>query len=165
MIAIIDRLLSAILIIAFMQIPAFIQTYIQILAGHVAELNYQLNLYREAASNLQKTLPDLVSRFLNINDPDIHAIGVVLKQLSERADKLNYQLNLLTGSSAWQKPFHFISNIDFTLARESWDQFQLGLPLTLESFTYGGVGLLFGFVISRCLFSRSSNENRPSHTQ
>lgn len=147
--SIIERLISALFMILFMQIPAFIQTYTQLLAGHVSELHYQLGQYQHIAEKHHKTLPDLVHRFLNNPDTEIASLGQILNQLLERFEKLKYSQDLLTTSPAWKKPFVFISQLDFSVLRETFSHFTLGLPLTLESFAYGLFGILFSIILTK----------------
>lgn len=147
--SIIERLVSALFMILFMQIPAFIQTYTQILAGHVAELNYQIGKYQQIADKNHKSLPDLVHRFLKSDDSEIASLGQILNHLLERFDKLKNSLDLLTHSPAWKKPFIFFSQLDFSVLKESFSHYTLGLPLTLESLAYGLIGIVISIILTK----------------
>lgn len=164
--AIFDRLLSALFMIIFMQIPAFIQDYIQVLSGHVAELNYQLSLYVQVAKDSNKNLSDLTHRFLNNNDPEIKSLGQILSQLIERAESFTQSLNLLTTSPGWKKPFVLFSRLDWSCFKETLGVYQINLPLTLESFIYGLVGLGIGALIAKLITGRKRlNDTVKNSTQ
>lgn len=147
--SIFERLFSAFFMILFMQIPAFIQTYTQLLAGHVSELNYQIGQYRQIADKNHKSLPDLVHRFIKSDDTEISALGQMLNQLLERYDKLKNSLDLLTNSSIWKKPLVFFSQLDFAVLKESFSHYTIGLPLTLESLAYGLMGIVISIILTK----------------
>lgn len=137
--------------ILFMQIPAFMQDYIQVLSGHVAELNYQLSLYTQVAMNAKQGLPELIKKFLANPDPDISALGTILDTLVARSENFTESLFLLTTSPAWKKPFIFITRIDLGCLKETYQTFAISLPLTLESILYGLVGLGVGALLGKLI--------------
>lgn len=127
----------------------FIQTYTQLLAGHVSELNYQIGEYRHIADKNHKSLPDLIQRFLKSDDAEISMLGQILNQLLERFEKLKISLDLLMNSPAWKKPLVFFSQLDLSVLKESFSHYTIGLPLTFESLAYGLIGIIFSIILTK----------------
>lgn len=137
--------------ILFLQAPQFIQSYTQTLAGHLAEVSWQMDQMRSMAEKSGKSLTGLVTKFLTNGDPDIVFQGQMIDMLIEREATFSLAYRKLLEATPFTKPFVFISNLNWDLVKETWQQFKMGLPLTAEGIVWGFVGLVLGYLMFRGL--------------
>lgn len=158
---ILDRLFVIAGALLGVQIPLFILQYTQRLAGHVGELNLLLNKLRELANQSHKSLEQYIAKFLASNDSDFVGQGEFMLGVVNRWESLNKALNDLMSSSIWERPFVFIKELQYDIARSTFHDFQPGIQLTVEGFVYMFLGTIFGICIYQllrkiiCLFAQS----------
>lgn len=165
---IIDHILFTVSFIAGVQVPAFIQQYIQVLNGKLAEAQYHLGKFQSVADqHYQGNLQRLVDQYIDNADAAIKQTGVVVSDLLTRSNNYQIQLNNLTESPYLEKLYYFFANIDMNTAQITVDNFQLSVPLTLEATSTGvvfgllavliriGVGRLFQRNKERKIYSTS----------
>lgn len=61
--SLIDRIFAAVGGVLFSQAPLFMKQYAQQLSGHAAELRFQVDAMKQAASNSGKTLEQFIQKF------------------------------------------------------------------------------------------------------
>lgn len=127
------------------QIPEFFQQYTQRLAGHVAELSYQVDGLKKIASISGKTLDQYIHKFMINSDPDFVRQGEFMDGILIRWQELNQALFKLTQASIWEHPFVFLKEMDYSIARSTYQSFQPGLNLSTEGFLYACLGILAGY--------------------
>jgi hypothetical protein len=145
----IDRIVAFGVALLFMQAPQFIQNYTQVLAGHLAELSWQLGQMRLAAEQSGKTLAELAAKFLHSLDPDIATHGSLIQKMIFREHDFTAALTALTHATALTRPFAFIAHAKWELIRETATHFQAGLPLSIEAILWGLAGLFLGYGLIR----------------
>jgi hypothetical protein len=141
-----DRAFAVIGAIVFAQAPLFMQEYTQQLIGRTAELRFQVNAMRHAASLSEKTLEQLTQKFMENSDPDVVLQGKVMFSIVERWQQLSEALTAMQESSIWGRPFAFIYHLNTDVFSSTFHQFKLGLPLNLEGGLYALVGLTTGYL-------------------
>lgn len=143
--SILDRLFVIAGALLGVQIPIFIHQYMQRLAGHVAELNQLLNKLREMAAQSNKTLEQYIAKFMASQDVDFSNQGLFMLDVVKRWDNLNEALYNLMNSSIWQRPFVFVRDLQYDIARSTLHDFQPGISLTVEGVCYMALGAILGF--------------------
>ena len=140
---ILDRIFSVIGVVAFSQIPEFIQQYIQRLGGHVDEAQYQVGLIEKAAQSSGHTLKTYIEIFITHTDPGIVEQGQLIQSAIERARELTEILQAIRDASVFTRPFVFLAKIKYPIAKATLEDFQPAVPITLESLIYALIGLFF----------------------
>jgi uncharacterized protein (DUF1778 family) len=138
---ILDRIFSVIGAVAFSQVPEFIQQYIQRLGGHVDEAQYQVELIRKAAASSGHTLSTFIELFIPHTDPSVVQQGQLIQRTIERARELAEALQAIKDASILTRPFVFLAEIKYPIAKATLEDFQPAVPLTLESLIYAFIGL------------------------
>jgi Protein of unknown function (DUF2937) len=146
-----DRLFVVIGAFLGSQIPAFMQQYTHRLVGHVNELEHLIQNLRQVASYSNKTLEVYIQKFLTSADSDFVHQGQFMEEIVGRWEQLRYSLQHFQQSLLWQRPFVFIQDLQSDIARSTFDSFQPGFNLNLESLCYAGLGLFLGFIAYQLL--------------
>ena len=144
---IIDRIFAFLGAVIFMQVPQFIQDYVHVLYGHLAELTWQLDQMRTMAAKSGKTIAELSAKFLKNADSDIVFQGELIDKLIKREDAFASALQALTEAGPFTKSFLFLRHSNSEIVKETWKHFKLGLPLTLEAIFWGLIGLFLGYLL------------------
>ncbi|KAF3363107.1 hypothetical protein PHSC3_000292 [Chlamydiales bacterium STE3] len=165
-----DRIFAVVGAFFFSQIPQFYQQYTTLLAGHLAELNFQIELMENAAKSTGKTLTQLIQKFLASTDVDFHNQGVLMNTTFERWSSFNEAMLALKNASFFNRPFVFSKHFNWQVFKETIEQFTIGFSFTPESILYGIVGIFFGYLLfqllSRGLFrlKKVSSESKTTHS-
>jgi hypothetical protein len=133
------------------QIPSFMHQYTQRLAGHVEELNHLLEDLRKVASYSHKTLDQYIEKFMSSTDLDFSRQGEFMQNIVVRWEDLSQSLNHLLQSTIWNRPYVFLSHVNYDIAKETFYSFQPGLALTGEGMYYTGIGLAMGYIFYQIL--------------
>ena len=136
--------LAAALICA--QIPQYYQQYLLCLTGHVGELSFQVKALTHTAEKTNKTVPQLIEKFLNNSDPDFHLQGELMQALVKRFESFTAALKNLQDSSLLLRPFRLLWNLDSGVAKETWSEFEFGLVFNLETLFYLVIGMCLGYL-------------------
>ena len=131
----------------FSQFPAFANSYLQRLSGHVDELRYQTVLMEENASLSGKTLDEFIGKFIRNIDEDFQRQGHTMNLLKERLKSLENARFNLEKASVLTRPFIFFLNVDPVIAKATFHQFSFSVPLTLEGFIWAVLGVLIGYFV------------------
>jgi len=158
-----DRVFAVIGALVFSQAPMFMQQYQQQLAGHVAELQIQIDKMKAVAMNSGKNLESYIEKFTSNSDLDFMRQGELMQKMTDRYRDFSETLLSLNQSSAFTRPFVFISNMYSDIATSTFKTFNFGLEFSLEGLIYALVGIFLGFSIFAGikrffrLFSRRKN--------
>ncbi|MBA3816554.1 MAG: DUF2937 family protein [Parachlamydiaceae bacterium] len=143
----IDRIFAAAGGVLFSQVPLYMKQYAQQLNGHVAELRYQVDAMRQAATNSGKTLEQFIQKFVDNPDVDFVRQGDIMSAMVNRWHDITNALTALQESSVITRPFVFMRHVNGDIIKSTWSQYVFGLPFTLEGLVYAVVGIICGFLI------------------
>jgi hypothetical protein len=134
--ALLGTILAAVAGVAFAQLPAFIQQYLQRLGGHVDEA--QLSLVQITTNASVRTL-------------DVPARQVLTVSLEQRVSALESGEQAISGASASVRPFIFMRELDTDIAMATLRAFELAVPLSSAGLIYGLAGILAGWLLYELL--------------
>ena len=146
-----DRIFAVAGALLFVQLPLFIQQYIQQLVGRTEELKLQLSALQQAAAVSQKTLAQYIQKFLASADADFAMQGEFMQSIVHRWERLSEALFSLQHCSSVEKPFIFFSVYSHQVASSTFHHFSPGLLFTLEGAAYALVGTCAGFLFFKLL--------------
>ncbi|MDP9142697.1 MAG: DUF2937 family protein [Pseudomonadota bacterium] len=143
---VLDRLLFALGLVMFLQLPQFIDHYTQRLGGYrqaVADsvADYQLSADTHYAGDLNQ----LVADFRNDDKPAQRDMGDKIQRDRDRLVELNAAIAVLSGDSLIDKLIYLARNLDLPLAEATAEAFTPGVPLNLQA---GLCGLVGGLLMS-----------------
>lgn len=131
----------------FAQTPMFIQQYGHQLSGRVAELKLQIDAIANSALLGQKSLQQYIQRFIDSGDADFRRQGELMHLMTERYESLAEAMQTLTTASPLIKPWVFMRDFNWDIARMTFADFQPGVPFTLEGIMYAIMGIGVGYGI------------------
>lgn len=140
-----DRIFAVIGALVFSQAPMFMQQYKQQLAGHVAELQMQIDAINKAAAESGKSLEAFIQKFTSNPDLDFMRQGEVMQNMRERYQALSETYVSLNEASTFTKPFVFLSNLHSDIVQSTFKTFNFGLEFSLEGLIYALVGIFLGY--------------------
>ena len=141
--AFIDRIISVVGAIIFIQIPTFIVQYKQRLGGHVDELGRLINQYKSAAAGNGKTVKEYIELHLNSGVNEFISTGELMTENIARFTDLSLTLQNLSESSGIKKLFIFLKSMDLDIFKETYKDFVPGISFNLDSIIYCLVGIIF----------------------
>lgn len=147
----IERLVGIGGALIFSQFPLFILQYTHQMAGHVAELQKQLAAMTRVAMQGGKTLESFIQKFVQSQDVDFHAQGLLMQEMVERFSKLKSGLSTLQQSQIWERPFYFLKNWDGGVIQDTLRSYEPGFTLNMEGIIYALVGFLVAMGLVRLL--------------
>jgi Protein of unknown function (DUF2937) len=139
---VVDRALCVLGAALAAQLPEFMQQYLQRLGGHLDEARRQLAQFQAAASASGLTLHQLIADTSAQRDPAVARLGSVIAAAAARVAELAAEVRALRGASLWARPFVFLRNLDWGIARATWADFRPAVPTTAEGLVYAAAGLL-----------------------
>jgi hypothetical protein len=164
--AIIDRLLFTVALILGMQLPVLMQQYLQRLSGQLDEAQHHLMQFKTIANSVfQGDLKALLAHYLAGEDKVMIQTGQLLANLLTRIEHLQTQVNQLNDPSYYQQLYYFVFNVDKTLLQNVLVDYQLAIPLSINSLTTGAILALIMMLISQLIisgFKQISNKNQRS---
>lgn len=165
---ILDRACAVAGALVVSQVPLFIQQYKQQLSGHVAELQLQVEMVRQAAMASGKTIDQFIKKFVASGDVDFSRQGEIMQQMVQRWHDLADGFNALSQASIVAKPIVFFQHFNVSIAKETVSTFSPGIPLTLEGGVYALIGIGVGYLtfstikaICRALWRSGTNSSAP----
>ncbi|SET47957.1 DUF2937 family protein [Thalassotalea agarivorans] len=149
-----DRVLFTIAFIAGVQLPAFIQQYIQRLAGRLDEAQYNLAQYQHIADiHYQGSLDTLAQRYLANSDITVVKVGEIVQSLILRVDYLSSHLDTLQQANHVEKLWLFVTQVDTTIAQNTLHDYSLSIPIELNALIAGGsLAFLYMATKSSCAY-------------
>ena len=145
--SVIDRIVSVIGALIFIQIPAFIVQYQQRLGGHVDELSRLVQQYKSAAANNGRTIEEFIKLHLNSGVNEFISTGKLMSENMERFSALSQALQNLSEASGIKKLFVFLKGIDFDIFAGAYKDFVPGISFSLDSILYCIVGIIFSMLV------------------
>jgi|EndMetStandDraft_5_1072996.scaffolds.fasta_scaffold65284_2 hypothetical protein len=144
---IIDRTFVVLGALIFSQAPLYMQQYTQQLSGHVAELNIQVEAMKKTALQADKTLDQFIQKFLTNGDTDFRMQGELMQGMVERWNHLTEGLQAMQGAGLWQRPYVFAKYFNWDIASSTFQNYKIGIPLTIEGLIYALAGMLLGYAL------------------
>lgn len=144
--ALLDRICAALGALIFIQIPLFMQQYMQQLLGREAELKLQIESMRQSAVLSGKTLEQYIQKFVASSDPDFMRQGELMHSMMDRWHSYSEALSAYQGSSVVGRPFAFLMHLNGDVFKSTLDHYTFGLPLTIEAGVYALLGVVMGYL-------------------
>ncbi len=129
------------------QLSAFMQHYQQNLAGRVAEAELDVAAIAERAAEAGLPIYAYLDEFRRAANPIFVREGVWLKQKLDRAAWLESHLDTLRNAGPVSRPYAFATQMDKTIAAETWEHFEPAVPLDGVSLVYAAIGAVIGLLI------------------
>jgi hypothetical protein len=146
-----DRLLVVIGAFLGSQIPEYMNQYTYRLSGHVEELNRMIENLTALAKFSNKSLDQYIHKFLIQTDSDFSRQGEFMQGVVTRWHELTHIFNLLQESSVWSRPYIFVTQLNYDIAKATLYSFQPGITFNLEELCYTGIGLFIGYLMYQVL--------------
>ena len=129
------------------QLSAFMQHYQQNLAGRLAEAQLDVAAIAERAAEAGLPIYAYLDEFRRASNPIFVREGIWLKEKIDRAAWLESHLDTLKNAGPVSRPYTFATQMDRTIAAETWENFEPAVPLDKLSLIYAAVGALIGLLI------------------
>jgi hypothetical protein len=149
--SVLDRVFAVIGALIFSQAPAFIQQYIQRLAGSAYELKLQAAQINQIATNAGLSVAEYIDRFKASNDQLFQAQGDMVTAILERHATLSQSLTSLENSTWMTRPFTFAAHFNSDLFYGTLKHFTPAVNVTIEGIAWAFIGLLFGYFLYNTL--------------
>ncbi len=147
----IDRTFAAAGGLLFLQAPAYMQQYTLRLSGHLAELKLQIDTMRQAAQLSGKTLPQFIQKFLSSGDSDFARQGDLMQGMLDRYYDMQNASIALQSTTVYDKPFVFLSHLNWDIAKDALHSFHFEISLTFEALVYAIIGIGLGCLLFRLI--------------
>lgn len=146
-----DRLFAVAGALMASQAPLFIQHYNQQLSGHISELRHQVEIMRTTALRSDKTLDQFIDKFLGSSDMDFVRQGELMQSMVQRLDTLKESFNSLKEATVLTRPFIFLEQFNWDIAKSTFQSFTIGIPLNTEGLIYALIGIVLGYLTFLCI--------------
>lgn len=152
----IDRCMFTLMFILGVQLPEFINQYIQRLSGHLEESKQQLSNYQALAEQyFNGEISLLIKQYKGNSDPIIVDSATVIEQLVQRTEYLTNHLSSLDTQDYFQQLSQFALNFDAQLLHKTAEFYQLAIPLHINALSTGAViaslFVLINLVCTHCV--------------
>jgi hypothetical protein len=128
------------------QFPEYAQQYVQRLGGAVDELRIIVEDFDRGAAAAGLTRDEALSHFAGVNDSFIAGRGEAAALTIARYEKLSENLTEIREATGWERFVHLPDFMDTEVGARALQDFQPAVPVTLEGFTYAGIGFVIGYV-------------------
>ena len=137
----VDRLVFAVGVLLFLQLPNFVDHYTQRLGGFYDAERQHMERYREIAErHFDGEMQKLLDAFEDSNVTPMKETGRELERTSERLKELEKGIDILENASFLRKIGYLVVNIDLNIARGTLKAYSPGMPLTKEGLISGLIG-------------------------
>jgi len=143
----IDRILCVVGAVLFSQGPEFMQQYLQRLGGHLAEARRQYAQFEEIAGRAGRTVRELAAQYIANTDPSVVGMGRLIGETETRINTLSAAEAALRDASVWERPFVFLRQLDWEIARGTSGVYKPAVPTTLEGLLYALAGVIMVLVL------------------
>ncbi len=145
-----DRLLFAVGLIVFMQVPQFIDHYTQRFGGYHQALSDSVAQYqRSADAHYNGDLRMMIHEFEVADAPAMRDMGRKMDGERIRLDQMTEGLQILENGGLAAKFAYLAQDLDVPLARATLDAYRPGLPMTIDAAICG----LIGGILASALFN------------
>jgi hypothetical protein len=141
--SILDRMVSVIGALIFMQIPAFLVQYQQRLGGHVDELGRLIKKYGMAAAENGRTVEEYIGLHLNSGVKEFISTGKLMSENLARFNDISEALKNLSQSKSIVKLYVFLRDIEYDIFRGTLKNFVPGISFSIETILYAVAGIIF----------------------
>lgn len=132
--ATLDRLFFTLAAVTFIQLPGFIEAYLQRLGGHLDEARLKLETWQSlAGQHYRGDLQALIASYQSSLDPAIRQTGEIVQQDWQRVEYLQGSLEALSGQPLWQQLWQLPMYLDTTIATNAWTQYTWTIPLDWQA--------------------------------
>lgn len=142
---ILDRIICIFLVLLFMQLPMYINQYVDVLSGARMEARRTYDDLGSRARENGLSVVDFVERLKANEDVIARESGEVAENVVARFEKYSDALDALTRGTVWSRPFQLMAHYDRSIHAAM--HFEPGLPLHAEGLIYALVGLVFALLI------------------
>lgn len=161
----IDRLVCIVIAILFAQAPLYIEQYVHVLSGALAEAKLSYEDIKLRASMLipPMTVEEFIAHHLNNEDAVFQTSGQHYQEQVLHYENYTASYEQLSTCSLWAKPFIFLKYKEAHLIEAL--HYKPGLPFSTEGFAYLLVGACLGLILVslvRALFRRKPKEEVKS---
>ena len=125
---------SILFALSLSQMPRYIELYLHVLRGALLEVERSIEILEKQASYSNKSLAEYIRKHLNSDDTDFRNTGLAILSQLKRRREYKSSIGSLQSAAAWNKPFIFIKNFDYSIARSV--DFKPALSITEESLIY-----------------------------
>ena len=129
------------------QLSAFMQHYQQNLAGRLAEARLDVAAIAERAAEAGLPIYAYLDEFRRATNPIFVREGIWLKEKLNRAAWLESHLDTLRNAGPVSRPYAFATQMDRTIAAETWEHFEPAVPLDGLSLIYAAIGGVIGLLL------------------
>ncbi len=137
----IDRIVFAVGVLVFLQLPNFIDQYTQRLGGYYDSEKEHLELYQGIADKYYEgDLDKLIKSFGNSNQPGMKETAGELENISSKVQEIEHGLDILQNASFLRQVGYMILHVDTKLARGTLKAYTPGMPFTSEGLLSGLIG-------------------------
>jgi hypothetical protein len=128
------------------QFPEYAQQYTQRLGGAVDELRIITAEFDTAAAAAGLTREAALARYAAVDDDFLQGRGVSMAETFRRYEALTATLVEIQGASGWERFTLMPKYLDSDIGERTMQNFQPGVPVTMEGFAYAGAGFLAGYL-------------------
>jgi hypothetical protein len=133
-----DRCLFTLTFIVGVQLPEFMQQYLQRASGHLDEAQHQLAKFSEIADDhFDSDIIVMLQQYkMNAEQSIVHT-GRAIEQLLNRVEYLDEHVKFLQQTEYIERLYNFFIHLDISIAQATLHQYQLAIPLTLSAISTG----------------------------
>lgn len=140
-----DRFIFTFNFIIGVQLPEFMQQYLQRLSGHLTEANFQLQQFQHIADiQFNGNLSVLIERYGSNTDVAIQRTGQLIENLATRVTVYEQHIQHLQHGDYLQRLTYFVKEVNLSMAKATIEHFQLAIPLQPNALA---TGLVFAISI------------------
>ncbi|KAA3641477.1 MAG: DUF2937 family protein [Proteobacteria bacterium] len=145
-----DKIVFAIGVIVFLQLPQFIDQYTQRIGGYVASQQAQIAEYQVLADkHFKGDLAAYIARLRANADPVIADSAHQIDAFIRHSDDLAQEAEIYESKPLWYTIPYFITHFRVDLVQGTAKNFTPGMPINIWSWLYGLLGgLLFSLVFN-----------------
>jgi hypothetical protein len=160
-----DRVLFALGVLLFMQVPHFVDQYTQRLGGYYqAQVNHLEQYQQIAKKQHQGDLDALIQEFVSSDRASVRDTGNNINVTRGQAESIKNDLYVLDHKPLTAKLVHLATSTRYDIAEQTLTHYKPGVPFSIESLVcalLGGVlmSMLFNsFLFVPKLFKRKPNK-------
>ncbi len=148
---IVDRCFFTFSFIIGVQLPEFIQQYLQRLSGHLNEAQLQLQQFQEIAQqHFQGSLATMIIRYKENSEPSIRNTADVIEQLTARINNYQHHVEQINQSNYLNKLVEFATNMNPSIAQATAKDYVLAIPIEVNALTTGAVLAILLLITKEC---------------
>tara|TARA_R110002096_G_scaffold232613_8_gene422515 strand:- start:149 stop:715 length:567 start_codon:yes stop_codon:yes gene_type:complete len=145
-----DRVLFAVGVLLFMQVPHFVDQYTHRLGGYYQAQANHLEQYQQIANKQhQGDLDALIQAFTGSEQASVRETGNNISVIRKQAESVKSDLYVLDHKSLTSKLVHLAINTRYDIAQQTLANYKPGVPFSMASL----VCALLGGVLMSMLFN------------